>query len=201
MRQIRIKETKNTLHYTRIGRGRAVLTRQICLLGLLTLTGCTLLALETTALGRIPLPFLGMGRAAPSLGLLFCMAAGFLHDERVGGGFGLLLGYLADCMDYSREGSGVMLLPLIWFLFGFVSGMVGRHRLAHNLPSFLVLAAAGGGVEALLTVTVTALQAGAFPPLAWIRHAVLPVWILTVLAAPVVYGLLKGEENALRRTA
>ncbi len=187
-----------TVIYTQVGRGRGVLSEQLLLVAVLTLTGCLLLALETTALGRIPLPF-GLGRAAPSLGLLFCMAAGFLFDERVGGGFGLFFGYLADCVDYSREGSGVMILPLVYFLFGFLSGVIGRHRLAHNLPSFLIFATVGGGAEMVWNIAAATLRARNIPHSSWIVRGTLPVWILTVLFSPLVYLLLRLERKFVGR--
>ncbi len=184
----------DTVRYTQIGGGRAVLTEQIILVVTLTLTGCLLLAMETTLFARISLSSLGMGRAAPSLGLLFCMSAGFLYGERVGGGFGLFVGFLADSMDYSREGTGIMLLPLICFLFGSVSGIVGKRRLAHNLPSFTVFVIFGGGVECLIGILGACVQYRSFPPISWIWQGLMPIWVLTVFFSPIVYGILYFEK-------
>ncbi len=191
-----MKQTaKDPVYYTSVGRGRGFLSERIRLIVVLAVTGCILLALETTALGRIPVPLFRMGRAAPSLGLLFCVATGFLFDERIGGGFGLFTGYLADCADYSREGIGIMILPLVYFLFGFLAGTVGRRRLAHNLPSFLIFAAVGGGAEVLLCIASATLQARSLPPAEWVVRGTLPVWILTVLFSPLVYLILKFERK------
>lgn len=186
--------------YTQVGRGRAVLGEQIRLSVFLTVLGCILLALETTALSRIPLNFIGMGRAAPSLGLLFCMATGFLYDERVGGIVGIVAGFLADCMDYTADSplGGIMILPLVWFLFGFLAGAIGKQRLAHNLPSFLVFAAVGAAAEAAITVAAATLQSGSIPPTVWLLKAPLPTLILTIVFAPVVYGVV-GIGNRERR--
>ena len=186
--------------YTQVGRGRAVLGEQIRLSVFLTVLGCILLALETTALSRIPLNFIGMGRAAPSLGLLFCMATGFLYDERVGGIVGLVAGFLADCMDYTADAplGGIMILPLVWFLFGFLAGAIGKQRLAHNLPSFLVFATVGAAAEAAITVAAATLQSGSIPPTVWLLKAPLPTLVLTVVFAPVVYGIV-GMGNRERR--
>ena len=202
MRNVRNIPTsgKYTVIYTQVGRGRAVLGEQIRLSVFLTVLGCILLALETTALSRIPLNFIGMGRAAPSLGLLFCMATGFLYDERVGGMVGLVAGFLADCMDYTADAplGGIMILPLVWFLFGFLAGAIGKQRLAHNLPSFLVFAAVGATVEAAITVAAAILQSGSVPPVAWFLGAPLPTLILTVVFAPAVYGVV-GIGSGERR--
>ncbi len=183
-----------TLHYTQVGKGRAVLSEQILLVVILTLTGCFLLSMESTVFGRISLASLGMGRAAPSLGILFCMSVGFLYDERIGGGYGIAMGFLADSMDYTREGSGVMLLPLLYFLFGYCSGVVGKRRLAHNLPSFLVFSMVGGGVECLVGILVAFVRGGGLPPFVWIYKGLFPVWILTVFFSPVVYGVMYSEK-------
>ncbi len=184
----------NTVHYTQIGKGRAFLVEQIILIVTLGLTGCILLALESTVFGRISLASIGMGRAAPSLGILFCMATGFLHDEEVGGGFGIFMGFLADSMDYTRDGSGIMILPLVYFLFGYLSGAVGKRRLAHNLPSFLVFSIVGGGLECLFGVFLAILRGGGIPPLDWVYQGLLPIWILTVFFSPMVYGLMYAEK-------
>ncbi len=191
---------QSDVRYTPISGGRTVLVEQIKLIVLLSLTGCILLGLETTALGRISLSALGMGRAAPSLGILFCMASGFLFDERVGGGFGLIVGFLADSMDYSREGIYIMLLPLLYFLFGYLSGIAGKRRLAHNLPSFVVFSIIGGGVECLVGIARATVTGRTIPPPSWIYVSLLPVWILTVLFSPVVYGIIYGERRLLGRT-
>ncbi len=194
-----MKKRERAIHYTSVGPGRAVLLEQIKMIVILTLTGCILLALETTALGRLSLSSLGMGRAAPSLGLLFCMATGFLYGERVGGSYGLLIGFLADSMDYSREGSGMMLLPLCYFFFGYFSGIIGKRRLAHNLPSFTVFAIIGGGMECLLGIARAAVASHEMPPLGWIYQGLMPIWMLTVLFSPVVYGLIWIEKKFVGR--
>ncbi len=194
-----MKRYADSPHYTQVGRGRTVLAEQIKLTLTLTLTGCLLLALETTLFARLFPPFLGMGRAAPSMGILFCMAAGFLYGERVGGGYGLFLGFLSDCMDYASGETAVMILPLLYFLFGYLSGMVGKRRLAHNLPSFVVFAIIGGGLECLFEIGRAALRIGTLPPLPWIYQGLLPIWILTVLLSPAVYGILWLERWLLGR--
>ncbi len=185
---------KHTIRYTPVEKGYTAFIEQFVLIVTLTLTGCILLAMESTVFGRISLYFLGMGRAAPSLCLLFCMASGFLHGERIGAGYGLVMGFLADSMDYPRDGTGIMLLPLIYFLYGYLSGIVGKRRLAHNLPSFTVFAVIGGGIEFLLGILYASFQIKGFPPLGWIWQGLMPIWILTVIFSPGVYGLMYLEK-------
>ncbi|MBQ9150660.1 MAG: hypothetical protein IJX72_00285, partial [Clostridia bacterium] len=62
------------IRYRSVGSGRKVLIEQIKLVMTLALTGCVLIALETTVLSRIPIHLFGWSSAAPALGLLFSMA-------------------------------------------------------------------------------------------------------------------------------
>lgn len=183
------------IRYTSAGGSRRVLTEQLKLGTLLALTGLVLLGLETTALSRIPLPFFGWQAAAPSLGLLFTMAVGFLHGEREGAVTGLLCGWLAD----AAGGSGEMLLyPILYVLCGYMSGTVGKRRLAHNLPSFAVFAAVGGGLKCLWALGGAAISLRGLPPLVWIWKGLVPGWVLTVLFSAAVYGIVKGEQWLLK---
>ena len=127
------------IRYVSVGNERRVLIEQIKLGVTLALTGLVLIGLETTALSHIRIPLFGWQAASPALGLLFSMAVGFLHGEREGGVTGLIAGWLAD----STLGEGMMLYPLLYFLCGYLSGTVGKRRLAHQ---YLY----DGGSEALL---------------------------------------------------
>lgn len=187
------------VRYTSVGRGRAVFVEQLRLIIVLFFTGACLLAVETTVAAKIPLPIPGTGvglpAGSPSLGLLFCMAVGFLYGEQVGGVAGLLTGWLADATDCRR----VMILPLLYFLCGYLSGVIGKRKLAHNLPSFLVFAALGGGLELLFSVLRETVELRGLPPLSWVMHTRLPVWILTFVFSPLVYGILRGEKRLMER--
>lgn len=183
------------IRYTSVGTGsRPVLVEQIYLVALLLVTGLVLIGLETTALSRIRIPLFGWQAAAPSLGLLFSMAVGFLHGERVGGVTGLVCGWLSD----ATMGEGMMLYPLLYFLCGYLSGTVGKRSLAHNLPSFAVFAAVGGGLKCLVSVMTAALELRAIPPAVWVWRGLIPSWALTVLFSVAVYGVVKGEQWILK---
>ena len=185
------------VRYTAVGTGKPVLVEQIHLIALLLITGVVLIALETTALSRIKIPLFGWQAAAPSLGLLFSMAVGFLHGEREGGFTGLLCGWLSD----STTGEAMMLFPLLYFLCGYLSGTVGKRSLAHNLPSFGVFAAVGGGLKCLLAVLSASVRLGSLPPAIWVWRGLIPSWILTVLFSAAVYGIVKGEQWILKPKA
>lgn len=181
------------IRYTAVGSRRRVWIEQLRLGIALTVTGLVLLALETTVLGRIPLPFLHRG--APALSLLFTLGVGYLHGEREGGVAGLLTGWLADATD----GGGLLLLPLAYFLCGFLCGLVGKRRLAHNLPSFAVFSLGGGMALGGFTLLDAAFTVRGIPPVLPILWGFLPVLILTVLFSPAVYGLLWVERRLLVR--
>ena len=193
----RMSGRRSGIHYTSVSTGRTVLVERVCLVSILLVTGLTLIALETTALSRIKIPLFEWQAAAPSLGLLFSMAVGFLHGEREGGFTGLLCGWLSD----STTGEAMMLLPLLYFLCGYLSGTVGKRSLAHNLPSFGVFAAVGGGLKCLLSVGLAAVDLGTLPPAVWVWRGLIPSLVLTVLFSAAVYGIVRGEQWILKPKA
>lgn len=185
------------IRYRAVGARKKVLLEQIKLIVTLSLTGCVMIALETTLLSRVPIPLFGWSCAAPALGLLFSMAVGFLHGEREGGIAGLLCGWLSDATTAGSAVFGMMLLPLLYFLCGYMSGTVGKRRLAHNLPSFMVFSVVGGGLKFLLSVGQAVLELRSLPPLEWIWRGPTPAWVMTVLFSAAVYGILWGERKLL----
>ena len=185
--------TERRIRYKPIGTRRKLLLERIKLAIVLSITGCLLIAAETTVLSHIPIPLFGWSSASPSLGLLFCMAVGFLFDEREGGITGLLCGWLSEA-----TGSGhMMLLPLLYLLCGYMSATVGRRRLAHNLPSFAVFSIVGGGMRCLYLIGMEMLSGGGIPPHEWIWRGLVPSWVMTVLFSFVVYGIVWGERRLL----
>ena len=182
------------VRYTVVGSGRRYLLEQIRLTAVLSLTGLTLIALETTVFSRIPLPFPGGITASPALGLLFPMAVGFLYGEEEGGIAGLIAGWLSD----ATLSEGMMLLPLLYFLCGYLSGTVGKRRLAHNLPSFAVFSLFGGGLKCLLAVGIETVRSGGLPPALWVLKGLAPSWGMTVLFSAAVYGIIKAEQWLLK---
>ena len=187
------------IRYKSVGSGRKVLWEQIKLVVTLFLTGCILIALETTVCSRIPLPMpaIGLCYASPALGLLLSMAVGFLYGEEEGGIAGLIAGWLSDAVSVGASVGNMMVLPLLYFLCGYLSGAVGKRRLAHNLPSFMVFAVVGGGIKCLFTVGLAALELRAPPPTLWVWRGLIPAWVLTVLCSAAVYGIVWGERRLL----
>ena len=190
----RMSGRRSGIHYTSVSTGRTVLVERVCLVSILLVTGLTLIALETTALSRIRLSLFGWQAASPALGLLFSMAVGFLHGEREGGVTGLMAGWLADV----TMSDGAMLFPLLYFLCGYLSGTVGKRRLAHNLPSFVVFSVIGGGLRCLWAVCLAAVKLRGLPPTVWVWTGLVPAWVLTVLFSAAVYGIVWVERWLLK---
>jgi uncharacterized membrane protein len=190
---------KQKIRYRSVGSGRRVLLEQIRLILILFCTGGLMLALETTVCSRIPVLLLGVEPrtvyGTPALGLLFSMAVGFLYGEREGGITGMVAGWLTDAMSTDAAVYGMMVLPLLYFLCGYLSGTVGRRRLAHNLPSFTVFATVGGGIKGLFSIGQAYLSAGAFPPPAWMIGGLLPSLVLTVIFSVPAYLIVWGEKK------
>ena len=187
------------IRYRSVGSGRRVLLEQIRLILVLFFTGGVMLALETTVCSRIPVLLPGMNLrivyGTPALGLLFSMAVGFLYGEREGGITGMMAGWLTDAVSVDAAVYGMMVLPILYFLCGYMSGTVGRRRLAHNLPSFLVFATVGGGIKCLFSIGQAYLSAGALPPPSWILGGILPSLILTVIFSAPLYLIVRGEKR------
>ncbi len=194
-------QNQRSIRYRSVGSGRRVLFEQLKLILVLFFTGCTLIALETSVCSRIPLPLpipvLEGSCGAPALGLLFSMAVGFLWGEREGGITGLICGWLSDAVSIDTAVYGMMVLPLLYFLCGYMCGTVGRRRLAHNLPSFVVFSVVGGGIKCLFAVGLAYLELGALPPPVWVLRGLIPAWIWTVIFSVPVYGMLRGEMKLL----
>ena len=181
------------IRYRSVGSGRRVLLEQIKLVSTLVLTGCVLIALETTLFSRIPIHLFGWSSASPALGFLFSMAVGFHHGEREGGITGILCGWLAD----ATGSGGMMLLPLLYLVCGYMSGTVGKRRLAHNLPSFMVFSVVGGGLKCLFSIGEAVISLRSLPPIQWIWRGLIPAWVLTVLFSAAVYGIVWSERKLL----
>jgi hypothetical protein len=188
------RRTDGEIRYTSTGKSRRLATEQILLIVSLSITGCILIAVESSLPLVLPFPILRWQAASPALGLLFSMAVGFLHSEREGGITGLITGFLVD----GAMGSGILLMPLLFFLGGYLSGISGRRRLAHNLPSFMVFSLVGGLLYCLFILLREVILERMLPSPLWIWQGLTPVWILTILVSPIPYLLVWGEKKILR---
>lgn len=96
------------------------------------LFSCVLCALESTWFSAVRLPLFGY--SSPLLCLGLALAAGFLIGEREGGAVGLFSGFLCECAD----GDWIFIYPLLFFIFGYLTGILTDLILGKNLPSYLV---------------------------------------------------------------
>lgn len=164
--------------------------RSVKLFILALISLCLLAALQTTVLSRLPLPLLPS--AAPSLCLLFTLAAGYLFGEREGCVCGLMAGLITECAHMEPFLGGIMILPLMYCVLGYISGALSQRVLAGNLPSFLVYAAVGIMTECLYRLVMTILSIKGLPPLRYFTGELLSVFIVTVLLSPLVYLSVKA---------
>lgn len=159
--------------------------RAVKLLVLALITLCLLGGIQTTLLAKIPL-FL-LPSASPALCLLFVLATGCVFGEKEGGICGCFGGIVAECLSMDALLGGIMLLPLVYAVLGYASGVLFQKILAGNLPSFLVFAAVGSFFDGGFRYILMILRIGALPSFSFLTHGLLPVWILTVLFSPLIY--------------
>lgn len=151
-------------------------------------------ALQSTLFARIPLPLLPP--ASPSLTLLLTLSAAFFLGEREGAVAGLLAGFFAE----AAGGEGIMILPLVYTLCGYLVGWLSRDRLAHNLPSFAVWTLVAGVWEQTARLVRAAVTTHSLPPARIITEDMLPHLLLTLLFAPAIYGVAKLLSRLFERT-
>ena len=146
------------------------------------LSSILLAALQTSLLGRIELPFLSP--SYPSLTLLLVVAAGFFMDREEAAILGIAAGFFTD----AATGTGFMLLPALYFTVGYAVGRIKGSHLGHNLPSFMVFAAAASAIDVCFHLAVIAVAIRGLPTGEMLLRDMLPHVILTLLFAPAVYG-------------
>ena len=171
--------------------------RSIKLLILSVLCLCVLAALQTTLLSRLPVPLLSPG--APSLCLLFTLAAGYVFGEKEGGVCGFAGGIAFECITMEPLFGGITVWPLIYGILGYVTGALSKKVLAGNLPSFLVYAAVGALAEVGCLTAITCLHLGYFPPAPYFLQGSLPGLIWTLLLSPLMYLLLWAGKRLFDR--
>lgn len=149
---------------------------------------CILCALESTWLTAIKLPLLGY--SSPMLCLGMTVATGFLIGEREGGVAGLFSGFLCEC----AEGDGIFIYPLLFFIFGYLTGILTDRILGKNLASYLVfLSVSTVASFAARTVTLVILEGGLAAGV--ILSAVGGVLLTAALSIP-VYLLIRLYAKA-----
>ena len=160
---------------------------KLFLLALVSL--CLLAALETTLCAKISLPLLPAG--APSLCLSFVLASGYLLGEKEGCVCGLLGGIISECMDMEPLFGGIMVLPLVYCVMGYLSGVLSKRVLGDNLPSFLIYIFVGDILNLMIRTILYVRPFQLSVLMAYFFGGVLPELILTLVFSPLIYGLIK----------
>ncbi len=158
-------------------------TVKLLLLALLAL--CLLAGMQSTLFSKISL--LILPPAAPNLCLLLVIAAGCLFGKKEGCVCGFFGGIAVECLSMDLLLGGIMLLPLVYCILGYISGMLFYKLLAGNLPSFLIFAAVGSMFEMLFRYILMILKIGFLPPFTFLIYGLLPVWLLNLIFSPLVY--------------
>ena len=139
-----------------------------------------LIGIQTVLLDRVMIA--GYDFGSPGLCLCFVMAMGYLVDRETGGLTGLACGFLLD----GACGCDMMLRPIVYFLLGWLCGLLGDRLLAHNAPSFAVYTAVGAMADTVRAVAAAYLASGSLPPAAWyVRTQLLPLPLTVACAFPV----------------
>ena len=102
-----------------------------------------------------------------------------------------------ECAEMDPFFGGIMILPLIYCILGYVSGTLSQKVLASNLPSFMVYVMVGGVIEGLCRFGLTAIRISTLPPWHYLIGSFLPRFILTIVFSPVIYLLLKTGKKKL----
>ncbi len=194
----------NHIRYSSPSRTRRVFFTRLRIIVCVVVAGLLLVGLESTLLAAVPLPGLsrlltpvtghngGMVSASPALGLLFAMAVGFLLGEEEGSLAGLVAGILCEA-TVAPVGvvETAILLPILYALCGGLSGLLCKRGLGQNWPSFLVFAAVGGALTVGFELLRATLSAGGSPSTGYALLYALPRWLVTTLASPGVYGVVR----------
>lgn len=151
------------------------------------LLGCALCALENTWFSSVRLPLLGY--SSPLLCLGLTVAAGFLIGEREGGVSGLFCGFLCECAD----GDWIFIYPLLFFVFGYATGILTDRILGKNLASYLVFMGVASLCTCLFDVAAYAIAEGGATANTF--ASAMGALILSVVFSIPIYLLIKLYAN------
>ena len=179
------QNSRGQVRYRMSGDGK-IRIEQIRLVIAGLLSSIVFAALQTSALGRISiLPILSP--SSPALTMLLVIAAGFFTEKEEAAILGIAAGFFTD----AATGTGFMLLPALYFALGYAVGLIKGAHLGHNLPSFMVIAAASCVLDVGYHFVVAAVSIRGLPTKEMLLFDMLPHVILTLLFAPLVYGIAR----------
>lgn len=158
---------------------------------------CILTALETTCLSRIPLPILPSG--SPALGFLMILTWGYTFGEKQGCICGLVGGIIIECAEMEPMLGGIMILPLVYCIMGYASGVMSKRFLAGNVWSFEIYALMGLILDGVLRLLLIFIKTDHISFGAFLMGDLLPRIIISLLFAPAVYGIVYLYKKIIRK--
>jgi rod shape-determining protein MreD len=140
--------------------------------------------------------------AAPAITLALVCAVGFIFGDKYGAIFAIFAGALIDILS----SAGFSLIPVMYFICGYLCGKLRGVILRVNFPSFLVFATLAGVIREIFTLIYFALHSKSFELSKLIIELLIPeyfAYIVCVIpayfAVLAIYLLFKGKENKSKR--
>lgn len=157
--------------------------------------GMTLLALsliQTTILHRFPI--LG---TIPDLCLLFVLGTAMFDGAENGGAVGIAAGFLENALG----GAGISLLPLLFFVVGYGTGLLAGKALARTFPSYMVFALVFCFLRPAITLADIGLNAHAsgFGLNEITEGTLVPEFFANLVAAPPMYLLIRKTNRLIQK--
>ena len=157
--------------------------------------GLTLLALsliQTTALHLFPI----MG-TIPDLCLLFVLGTAMFDGAENGGAVGIAAGFLENALG----GVGISMLPLIFFIIGYGTGLLAKKALARTFPSYMIFSLVFCSLRPAITLAAIGLNARAsgFDLTAITEGTLVPEFFANLAAAPPMYLLIRKTNRMVQK--
>lgn len=152
-----------------------------------------LVLLQTTFLPRFPL----LGQI-PDLCLLLVLGVAIFDGADSGGALGILAGFLTSALG----GSGISLLPLLYFIIGYGAGHLSGRALARTFPSYMIFALVLSLIRPLITLAAISLSAhtSSFDLTLIVRHTLFPEFLANVTASVPMYPVIRKIVKAAQKT-
>ena len=169
--------------------GFSRLRRRIFIYGLILLA---LALTQTTVLHRFPI--LG---TIPDLCLLFVLGTAMFDGAENGGAVGIAAGFLENALG----GVGISLLPLLFFVIGYGTGLLAGKALARTFPSYMIFALVFCFLRPAITLADIGLNAHAsgFGLNEITEGTLVPEFFANLVAAPPMYLLIRKTNRLIQK--
>ena len=140
--------------------------------------------------------------SVPSFTLALICAIGFILGDKFGAIFGLVAGFFIDLLS----GFGFSLIPIMYFLCGYLCGRLKGTFLSSNFPSFLLYGALAGVLREIFTFIYYGLNSENFELSGLFTKVIIPEYFAYIVcmipayfAVFGIYLLFRGKENRSKR--